>query len=368
MIRSLCCALAVTLIAVQTAQSQTDPSSALRPHPVTVIIQAVPWLLKDGHPTYFVTVRGYGRTTREARTEALRAAVDQAVGSVINSEREVHNSELRRSEVVQYASGYVDRYEVKSIRDENGMVAVTLDVWVKRSKLQDRLLGDHKKPGHIDNDRLVAQADTLDHSRKQGDLLLAQILRDFPARAYEIEQQPSRVLYGDDRTKRLELNFVVRWRHAYAESLRESLALVSQNANSGDCVGRHKRNCDYQGYVTIKARPGSHGWSRTSAFNDTVTMGLIRQNLIDSRPAVLFTFWDQRGRQIWRGCHRYSDLDNQQIGMLANDRLVQPTDQGILINTWINWAAKAGFKLDANNMPELDRYDIAIVRGDQCPN
>jgi hypothetical protein len=56
---------------------------------VSVVITVVPWLLKDSERYYFVTAKGYGRTTEEARTQALRAAVDQAVGSVVNSEREV---------------------------------------------------------------------------------------------------------------------------------------------------------------------------------------------------------------------------------------------------------------------------------------
>lgn len=360
--------LAAMLASGTPSYAQTSAVDALKPDPIALIIKIVPWLLKENEPYYFVTVRGYGRTTEEARTQALRAAVDQAVGSVINSEREVVDRRLRRSEVVQYAAGFVDKYEVKNIRYVDGLVEMTLDVYVKRSRLGDRLLGDHKTPGKIDNDRLRAQAETLDHSRKEGDRLLRMVLSDFPARAYEIEQNPARVYYDENRQKKLELNFTIRWRHAYAENLREALATVSQNPNAGHCLGSYATKCQYLGYVTIKARPGQNGWSRTAAFDDDVTMEMIRQNLIYSRPAVLFTFWDKQDQQIWRGCHRYADLENAFGGVLSNERLVQPTDQGLQINTYINWVGQAPFNLHNTNPPAIDRYDIAIVRGDQCPN
>lgn len=366
--RSLCCVIACFGIAVTDVQSQSaDPTSALRPHPVTVIIHAIPWLLKDGHPTYFVTVRGYGQTTQEARTEALRAAVDQAVGSVINSEREVENSQLRRSEVVQYASGYVDRYEVKQIRQENGLVAMTVDVWVKRSRLQDRLLGEHPTPGRIDPDRLQAQTETINHSRQQGDRLLVQILNDYPARAFDIEVGRTRITHDENRKQRLEVQWKMRWRHSYLESLREALSNVSQNPNAGDCIGTYARNCNHVGYVTIKARPGKHGWSRTAGFDDNLTMGLVRQHLIDSHPALLITLTGRLGQQIYRGCYRYGELENIPEGVVPNDRVTQPTHNGVLVNGWMVIEGSAPFTVTPAMM-DVDSARIDIVRRNQCPN
>lgn len=366
--KRLALALALFVTVSAPAYSQTaDATSVLRPHPVSVVLTVVPWLLKDSEHYYFVTVKGYGRTTEEARTQALRAAVDQAVGSVINSEREVDNQKLQRSEVVQYAAGYVDRYEVKRIENENGFVVMTMDVWVKRSRLTDRLLGDHRKPGQIDGDRLQTQAETLDHSRQQGDRLLSMVLADFPRRAFEIEQGPSRVYYNDQRQRQLELSFRLKWRHAYLENLREALATVAQNPNAGDCVGLYARRCQYQGYVTIKARPGRHGWSRSAAFDDSVTLNLIQQNLIESRPAVLITIDDREGRRVWRGCQRWSELDNELSGYVPNERLLQPTDNGIQINGYLTLDARVPFNLTPTT-PVLDTVKMEVVRNNQCPN
>ena len=359
-------ALALMFSASASAQS-ADTASALKPHPVSVILTVVPWLLKDSERYYFVTVKGYGHTTEQARTQALRAAVDQAVGSVINSEREVGNQQLQRSEVVQYAAGFVDRYQVKRVGQENGFVAVTMDVYVKRSRLSDRLLGHHPKPGYIDGERSQTQAETLTHSRQQGDRLLQMVLNDFPRRAFDLEQGPSRVLYNDQRQQQLELSFKLRWRHAYLESLREALSHVAQNANAGDCVGLYARRCQYQGYVTIKARPGRHGWSRTAAFDDALTLRLIDQNLIQSRPAVLITIDDREGRRVWSGCQRWSELDNVMSGYVPNERLLQPTQDGIQINGYLTLDARVPFNITPTT-PVLDRVKMEVVRNNQCPN
>ena len=364
--RSLALALALTFSASVSAQT-ADTASILKPNPVSVVITVVPWLLKDSERYYFVTAKGYGQTTDEARTQALRAAVDQAVGSVVNSEREVDNQRLKCSEVVQYAAGFVDRYEVKRVEKENGFVAMTVDVYVKRSRLTDRLLGDHKIPGKIDGERLQAQAETLTHSRQQGDRLLAMVLADFPRRAFEIEQGPSRVYYNDQRQQQLELSFKLRWRHAYLENLREALATVSQNANAGDCLGLYARNCSYQGYVTIKARPGKHGWSRSAAFDDAITLNLVHQNLIESRPAVLITIDDRQGRRVWSGCQRWSELDNEMSGYVPNERLLQPTQNGVQINGYLTLDARVPFNLTPTT-PVLDQVKMEVVRANQCPN
>lgn len=364
--RCLTLALALMFSASVSAQS-ANTASLLKPDPVSVVIKVIPWLLKDSERYYFVTARGYGRTTEEARTQALRAAVDQAVGSVINSEREVENQQLRRSEVVQYAAGFVDRYEVTQVSQENGFVVMTVDVYVKRSRLTDRLLGDHRTPGKIDGERLRAQSETLDHSRQQGDRLLGMILADFPQRAFEIEQGPSRVYYNDQRQRQLELSFKLRWRQAYLENLREALATVSQNANASDCVGLYARKCAYQGYVTIKARPGQHGWSRTAAFDDSVTLNLLHQHLIESRPAVLITIEDQQGRRVWSGCQRWSELDNVQSGFVPNERLIQPTQNGVQINGYLTLDARVPFNL-TNSTPVLDRVKMQVVRNNICTN
>ena len=156
------------------------------------------------------------------------------------------------------------------------------------------------------------------------------------------------------------------WDPTYVENLREALAQVSQNSNAMTCaVGA--RNCGYQGFVTIKGRPGPRGWSRSAGFTDLVSMNLIQTHLIESRPAVLVTVEDDQGRVAWRGCSRYSELDNIISGVVPSDRLVQPTENGILVNTWLVFDARMPMNL-APTAPNIERASFEIVRADRCPN
>lgn len=360
-------ALVLALCASTAIAQSVDLKQVVTPNPVTVVLTAIPWLLKDKEPYYFVQVKGYGRTVEEAKTQGFRTAVDQSVGSVINSEREVTNQRLSRSEVVHYASGFVDQYEIKKVENERGFVAVTMDVWIKRSRLSERLLGDHKTPGKIDGERTQAQAETLTHSRQQGDRLLNTVLADYPRRAFDIELGTSRVYYDEQRAQKLEIKFQVKWRQQYLESLREALSLVSQNPNAGDCVGIHARRCQHQGYVTIKARPGVNGWARTSGFDDSVTLGLIEENLYRSAPAVLLSIYNDKGQRVWHGCRRYAQLDNIVEGYAPSDRMVELTPNGMQINGYFTLDAVAPFNIDSRT-PVLDTVKAEVVRNNQCPN
>jgi len=396
--------LAVLILAVMiagTARANSSGSGAgtsLTPHPLSVIMTVIPWLLKEKEHYYFVTVKAYGATTDQARTQALRTAVDQALGSVINSEREVRDRQLVRSEVVQYAAGYVDRYEVRQVQQEQGLVAMTMDVWVKRSQLSDRLLGNHNKPGYIDGSRLQAQAETLTHSRQQGDKLLQTVLTDFPHRAYDIEKGPSKVYYTDQRELRLVLTFKVTWRDAYVKSLLQTLDTVGhKRGDAKPCLTdyhvphvmtqRLVEQCQHKGYVTVKQRPGRHGRSYTTGFDDEATMNMISQNLIHSRPAVLISLEDQQGRMVWRGCQRWKWLDIMHVGSYSNgDLFIEPKEERGIPHLEINgfqnktgWAlfniAPANQAWNSNNEPitilpsaDLGRVQMQVVRNSQCPN
>lgn len=395
--------LAVLILAVMiagTARANSSGSGAgtsLVPHPLSVIMTVIPWLLKEKEHYYFVTVKAYGATTDQARTQALRTAVDQALGSVINSEREVRDRQLVRSEVVQYAAGYVDRYEVRQVQQEQGLVAMTMDVWVKRSQLSDRLLGNHNKPGYIDGSRLQAQAETLTHSRQQGDKLLQTVLADFPHRAYDVVQGPSKVYYTDQRELMLELTFVIKWHWPYVQSLIKTLDTVSPG-EARLCIGdywvplqmpqSYVAKCQHKGYVTMRLRPGRTGRHYTTAFDDAATMNIIYQDLYYSRPAVLISLEDQQGRMVWRGCKRFTSLDPLTRGNYYPDLafISYSDERGIgghlNINTFQTLHASAEFDIaptkqswGSNSQPisilpsaDLGRVQMQVVRNSQCPN
>lgn len=359
-------ALAISVALVAPAGAQSTDASLWKPNPVTLALTVGKWLMKDRERIYYLRIESGGHDEQAAVTSAFRLAVSQALGSLVLSESEVRNQEVVRQDIINYSSGYVDDYKILDRRSENGLVVVTVDVWVKHSRLSERLLNQSKDGGQINGAQTRIQADTLGYSREQGDRVLTAVLTDFPKRAFTVTAGPTKTFYSDRRNRSIELSFRVEWNHTYLESLKEALTQVSQNANAIPCdVG--SRKCDYRGYVTIKGRPGPRGWSRSAGFTDSASMDLIQKHLIESRPAVLVTIEDDQGRVAWRGCSRYSDLDNILSGVVPADRLVQPTENGVLINVWLVFDARMPMNL-APTAPNLERASFEIVRGDRCPN
>ena len=112
--------------------AQAQVPTLIMPNPLGIIITVGQWLYKGSEKTYYIEVAGQGRNPEEARLNGFRLAVEQAVGSVIASETEVNNSRVTRDEIISYASGYVDRYEIVKSEPQGAGYQVNMKVWIKK--------------------------------------------------------------------------------------------------------------------------------------------------------------------------------------------------------------------------------------------
>ena len=86
--------------------------------------------------TVTLTVSGTGKTIEEAKTNALRSAIEQAFGAFISSKTEILNDNLVKDEIVSVANGNVQKYDVVSqVELPNVGFAITLSATVSISKL-----------------------------------------------------------------------------------------------------------------------------------------------------------------------------------------------------------------------------------------
>ncbi len=87
-----------------------------------------------------------------ALKDALRKAVEQGVGTFINSETKVQNFQLLSDKVYAQASGYVSSYRVIAEGPDAGLYRVTIRARVKLDKIEDDLnaigilLGEQGRP------------------------------------------------------------------------------------------------------------------------------------------------------------------------------------------------------------------------------
>lgn len=64
--------------------------------------------------TVTLTVSGTGKTLEEAKTNALRSAIEQAFGTFISSKTEILNDAVVKDEIVSVANGNIQKFEVIS--------------------------------------------------------------------------------------------------------------------------------------------------------------------------------------------------------------------------------------------------------------
>ena len=136
--------------------------------------------------TISVVVSGVGRDSAEANKNALRAAVEQAVGSIIDTETLVKNEEVISDKILSFSAGYVKSYkQLGEPKTENGLVSVRISAEVKRNELDSQLRSAGVVKVQVDGRSLAAQAITKEMSREDGIEMLIDMLEKFPMNVYE---------------------------------------------------------------------------------------------------------------------------------------------------------------------------------------
>lgn len=86
-----------------------------------------------------IVAGGEGRARDVAIEDALRKAVEQAVGTFIQSETVVRNAMLINDEIIARSKGYIRKYAVIGESSDGQVYKVTVEAHVSSDKLQDDL-------------------------------------------------------------------------------------------------------------------------------------------------------------------------------------------------------------------------------------
>lgn len=355
LILAVACALAIT-----TAQAQSSLlAGALVPSPVGIALTVGKWIYDSAtkEQVYYIEVAGEGRTPEEAKMIGLRTAVDQAIGSIMSSETEVQNGRIVRDEIINYASGYIDRYEIINQEASPVGARVAMRVWVRRSTLSNRLLNRSERAGEIDGPRSSMQLSTLNRERATGDRLVQTVLNDFPRRAFDIELKSTELKYGN-RQGYVEVPLKVTWNKDYLKSLWTALEATSQKMS--------------QPQSTVAISPGAWfaGFGGTATFDDMNKYNQVVGTTVGTRPAVRITIRSTSNTVLYLQCHRWPELDHFDGYVVRPGKFVHIAPYG---NTA---TINGGFKLDAIAQipanPALlataSRIDVDIVPSPTCPN
>lgn len=107
-----------------------------------------------------VIVEGMGTTQDDALLASYRNAVNQVVGTMVDSKTIIANDQLVRDSVIAFSNGYIDHYKLLSIRFDSGLCYVRIEASVQVQKLTQKLQDLHLLSIAVDGRSLQAQAVT----------------------------------------------------------------------------------------------------------------------------------------------------------------------------------------------------------------
>lgn len=277
--------LAAAFLSTASAQS----NSFLYPSPLGIVLSAGKLIYNsDSNREHLVTVRSIGKTEAEARTNAFQLAVEHVVGQLILSEQEVSNNQVVRNDIIQYSSGYVSRYDVKMKEAAGNDQILIIDVYVKQSKIADRLVNHSTDKTRIDSKNLSVQVRTLVEQTRTGDRVLKTILNDYPSKAFSVSNKDVYMERGQHRGLVMVVPVRLTWNRQYVESLGEALLVTRES------VEYHNRKHGYR----LAARVGgmmfpktydiwTEDYKRYTMMNDAFSTIGIRVEVLDSKGKVV---------------------------------------------------------------------------------
>jgi hypothetical protein len=348
----------------------TSTAWAWIPTPISVAISVGQWIQDQNSQErlFEIRVEAQANTEEQARLEGFRQAVEQAIGTLVLSETEVRNGRVDLRELTSYASGFVYRYNIVSREPvTQGGVKLVMDVTVRRSSIADRLLNTSAGGAAVPAQDMAARIDTILDERQRGDQVVAQVLRDFPRRAFDIRPGQPQYEITQDRQVRLTVPWELQWNYNYVRSLFQALQATEQR--QPNCWTYPNCPSRYEFAVTV-LHPDALFMKNTyqSSFSDAKKIQMLTQAMVGSQPVMQLVIRDSSNQVVHTSCHRYQELDHQHGYSVSNVRMlhVGPQGAGIDQTRKLQGSMTVDLRQNTATVARLERVELRVVPGSQC--
>ena len=301
-----------------------------------------------------IQVNGEGSTFEEAKLNAFRTAIEFEAGTIVVSERDASNYKLVKNDILVYSSAYVSNYKIINTFKINNQVHVVLDVNVASNKIANRILGVGSSPGIIDN-KHDARYQTYIENKNKGDLVLAQVLRDYPTKAFVVNQGSHMLAVDVYRNGMLEIPLEFKWNFNYVESLNDTLTAIQDGSNGLFTPS--------PGNITVMVKDPKDfliGKKSTYKFNDVIVVESLKNTFLNNPPRIQVKITG-RNQVLYKNCYVPDSFAGKQRAMFS---------AGYELILYGNQVEKNIIKIDLINMPTLlrdaERIDLAVVAHESC--
>jgi hypothetical protein len=318
--------LALILVLTLSAQAQT-PSMSTASVVLSVIRIAIN--LGSGKQDYVqVDVVSEGSSAEQARLEGFRTAVNQAVGSVIVTQTQTQNQRLVRDEIINYSSGFVDRFEILEQQDLGNRVQLKMRVWVAENRLAHRLLGQSYDSQQVPGGRIGAQVETLLEERLRGDQLIEAVMQDYPHRAFDVRVGKSRAKFDEYRRASIVTDVTIKWDQRFTEAVRGTLRQTND--------------------------PVKHAW--------------VYQQAVGREPTIQLTAVDSHGKILHKQCLSFT-LSRENTGFHVPTRyLLMWHRDTVHFDTGyrVGGDLTLNFGQDTQLLKQVDQIQVKILSQNDC--
>jgi hypothetical protein len=353
----LICALSLTA----RAQVPVPATQLFVPSPLGIVLMIGKWIWDSNtqQEVYYIQVQGRGTTAEQARDNAFRLAVEQAVGTLILSETQTRNQRMVRDDTITYASGFVSKFKILNQTIDTGGVRMIVDVWVGKSNIAHRLMNESVSGRDIDGARLNTQIQTLRTESNNKVRAVQAILGDFPARAFDLDTGNVKMDVIDRKTARFETPVNIAWNRAYLNSLVE---VLSRGAVI-QCGWPQARQCARShATYTFSTRSGFSGTD--IGLDDPEPIRAIVTYMLARKPALRLSILDAHGRELAHACRRFIFSSSEQQNTALPKYLFDVSNLNIVIDP--GYSLSGHISITAGQIEQAARAEVRVVPETEC--
>lgn len=128
-----------------------------------------------------VVATGIGQDSDSALKNALRAAIEQAVGTLVDSETMAQNDEVMNDKILSYSAGFVESHKIiGEPKTRDGLVTIKIQAQVKRTQLTEKLKAANIHIKEIDGGSLFGEVVSKIDQKQSGSEMLKAVFKEFP--------------------------------------------------------------------------------------------------------------------------------------------------------------------------------------------
>jgi len=130
--------------------------------------------------TKTIIVTGYGINKRQALDNALKSAVEQAIGVLIDTETMLKNDKIIKDNILTSSSGYVKSYKEISFNKSNSLIELKIKAIVKSQKIFRTIKKLNISTISISNTKdIYARVSTKNRSKKSAEKIFKKALTEY---------------------------------------------------------------------------------------------------------------------------------------------------------------------------------------------